>query len=122
MSSPEFRINAKITVDETSINWKSSRNTAKGRISLLDANDNVIQSFPFDVELMASALAKFAELISQEQIVKTLSETVKNDGDVEDKATNILNSIRAKHIAATKAKKSLMERPTEWKDNDDSGG
>jgi len=106
MASPEFRINAKVTVDETSINWKTCRNTAKGHISLLDANDTVIQSFPFDIELRdAGALAKFAELISQEQIVKTLSETVEDD-DSDDDAMDILSKLKRRHTAMSTATKT----------------
>jgi len=109
MSSPEFRVTAKITVNETNINWKGCRNTAKGRITLLDAEDKEIQSFPFEVDLNdPAAFAQFANLISQEQLVKTLADTVQNEviEDPDDAAMDILDKIRLK---GKQTKKSLND-------------
>lgn len=111
MNCPEFKVTAKVTITRTVMDWKSGEHVAEGKISLLNADDTVIQTFPFKTNLVdGEALKRFSELISQEQTMRILSGTEdKPVVDEDDNAAKISRAISGLKAKGGKPRKSSLK-------------
>ncbi|HET8688607.1 MAG TPA: hypothetical protein VFM18_18490 [Methanosarcina sp.] len=106
MRIPEFKTMAKVRINKTIMDWKNADHAAEGTISLLGPNDEVIQTFPFKVNLNdGEALKAFSDLVAQEQTMEVLASEapVDEDAEMKSKISNAVSGLKPSNKPKTKS-------------------